>query len=272
MPFCENCGYKLSETSKFCSNCGQKVKELEESFLHENSYENQVPNNSNSLNSTEKDLIEDKNFMNQSHEDNESILKDLSRPLMEETPNGLHSVTNELKHYFGHLSEDQNIFLFERISKNEVTVFLSNLRESLNYSIDINSLSLLIYYVTGKTFGWEGFLIAFNNDTDDLLLFVNLKRLAIIKFSDITSISYTEDGKLTIDIIINGGTHGQLSQLTFSKIDKEKLTFSKIDRNVLEALRNFISKYSKTKNENIKKIIDKTDEPIKKLRDGAGIR
>lgn len=28
MPFCDNCGNKVSESSKFCSSCGQKVTEL----------------------------------------------------------------------------------------------------------------------------------------------------------------------------------------------------------------------------------------------------
>ena len=92
MAYCENCGNKLSETAIFCSNCGQKVKEHEESILHENSYENQVPDNSNSLKSTENDLHDDKKDINLRHKDNKSFAKDLSSPLMEEAPKVLHSV------------------------------------------------------------------------------------------------------------------------------------------------------------------------------------
>ena len=267
MPFCENCGNKLSETAKFCSNCGLKIKKLEESFSHENSYENQVLYNSNSLSFPEKDLNVGKKSMNQSHEVNEALTEDLSQTLIEGTPKVLPSVTNDLKHYFGHLSESQNISLFDRISKKEVISFLANLRESMHFSIDINRLSFLIYYVTGKVFGCNGFLIAFNNDTNDLLLFVNLKRPAILKFSDITSISYTDDRKLVIDITTESGTHGQIPQ-----IDKEKLTFDKIENKLFDALRDFCSNYSKTKNAKIEKNINKTAEPTKKLRDGAGIR
>ena len=35
MPYCENCGNKLSETTKFCSKCGEKVKTIEEQDLGE---------------------------------------------------------------------------------------------------------------------------------------------------------------------------------------------------------------------------------------------
>ena len=85
MPFCENCGNKLSESTKFCSNCGLEIKKLEESFSHDISYENQVHDKSKSLKSTEKNI-------NQRHEDNESVAEDLSRPLMEGTPKVLHSI------------------------------------------------------------------------------------------------------------------------------------------------------------------------------------
>lgn len=46
MPFCENCGNNVSDTSKFCSNCGEPIKKVE--FINE-TIQPTIPNNQSHL-------------------------------------------------------------------------------------------------------------------------------------------------------------------------------------------------------------------------------
>jgi len=240
MPFCSNCGNKLSATAHFCSNCGIVIKTAEG-----------------------QDLV-------QKDDTKVEIIFPTGDPLIKSES----FIFYDFERYFGDIAAHSNrLSLSDKIPFDKLNAYIERFKRKILNVGYIDNLSHHLYYDdTNFGKGDIGYLISFDRNKNKLfLLAMDITGVFIFEFAHISSISWGK--KFAMNISYSDDSMGKLQTVVLPILNKQFgdaiIAFYKFYFDINS--KNPSMKVAKRDVATTLPLIETNISPIKP-KDGAGIR